>query len=180
MLSQLPVAPLDVLRQRRSAKWRSFDPDVLPLPVAEHDFELAPPVAEALRAAVERSDTGYAMAVPAVGEALAGFAARRWAWELDPAAVRPVTDVGVGAVELLRVLTRPGDAVVVSPPVYPPFFTWVPEARARVVEVPLARPDAGWRLTCLRSGAPSPSSGRPPTCCAARTTPSAGCTPPRS
>jgi cysteine-S-conjugate beta-lyase len=146
VLSELPVAPLDVLRQRRSAKWRSFDPDVLPLPVAEHDFDLAPPVAEALRTAVERSDTGYAMAVPAVGEALAGFAARRWGWEIEPAAVRPVADVGVGAVELLRVLTRPGDAVAVSPPVYPPFFSWVPEAGARTVEVPLARTDAGWRL----------------------------------
>ena len=145
-MDQLPVAPLEVLRGRRSAKWCSFDPDVLPLPVAEHDFDLAPPVAEALRGAVERSDTGYAMAVPAVGEALRGFAARRWGWELDPAAVRPVADVGVGAVELLRVLTRPGDAVVISPPVYPPFFSWVPEAGARVLEVPLAGTDAGWRL----------------------------------
>ena len=145
-MEELPVPPLEVLRQRRSAKWRSFEPDVLPLPVAEHDFDLAPAVAEALRAAVERADTGYAMAVPAVGEALAGFAVRRWGWELDPAAVRPVADVGVGAVELLRVLTRPGDAVVVSPPVYPPFFTWVPEAGARLLEVPLARTDAGWRL----------------------------------
>jgi cystathionine beta-lyase len=145
-MDELTVAPLEVLRARRSAKWRSFDADVLPLPVAEHDFDLAPPVAEALRTAVERSDTGYAMAVPAVGEALAGFAARRWGWELDPAAVRPVADVGVGAVELLRVLTRPGAAVVVSPPVYPPFSTWVPEAGARLLEVPLARTGAGWRL----------------------------------
>jgi cysteine-S-conjugate beta-lyase len=145
-MDQLPVPPLDVLRERRSAKWRTFDADVLPLPVAEHDFELAPPVAEALRTAVERSDTGYAMAVPAVGEALAGFAAARWNWELDPVRVSPVADVGVGAVELLRVLTRPGDRVALSPPVYPPFFRWVPEAGATVVEVPLASTDDGWRL----------------------------------
>src|SRR5919112_2674505 len=145
-MDELPVPPLDVLRERRSAKWRTFDADVLPLPVAEYDFELAPPVAEALRTAVERSDTGYAMAVPAVGEALAGFAAERWHWALDPVQVFPVADVGVGAVELLRVLTRPGDRVVVSPPVYPPFYRWVPEAGATVVEVPLASTDDGWRL----------------------------------
>jgi cystathionine beta-lyase len=54
--------------------------------------------------------------------------------------------VGVGVVELLRVLTRPGDAVVISPPIYPPFFDWVPEARARPLEVPLAHGPAGWRL----------------------------------
>jgi cystathionine beta-lyase len=145
-MEELTAPPLEELRERRSAKWRSFDADVLPLPVAEHDFPLAPPVAEALRTAVERSDTGYAMAVPAVGEALAGFAARRWGWAVDPLRVAPVADVGVGAVELLRVLTRPGDRVVVNPPVYAPFFRWIPEAGARVVEVPLAPTDDGYRL----------------------------------
>ncbi len=142
----LPVDPLDVLRQRRSAKWQTYPADVLPLTVAEMDFGLAPPVADVLREAVDRSDTGYARAVPDLGRAIAGFAARRWNWDLDPAAVTAVTDVGVGVVELLRILTRSGDAVVISPPVYPPFFDWVPEAGARLVEVPLAHGADGWRL----------------------------------
>ncbi len=143
---ELPVEPLDVLRQRRSSKWREYPADVLPLTVAEMDFALAAPVAAALHEAVERSDAGYAMARPDLGRSLAGFAASRWGWDLDPASVTAVTDVGVGVVELLRVLTRPGDAVVISPPVYPPFFDWVPEAGARVLEVPLACGAAGWRL----------------------------------
>lgn len=145
-LDELPVEPLEVLRSRRSAKWRSFPPDVLPLPVAEMDFALAPAVQEALRAAVERSDTGYAWSVPDLGEALSGFAARRWSWELDPAAVSPMPDVGVGVVELLRALTRPGERVVISPPVYPPFFSWVPEAGRELVEAPLRHGPDGWRL----------------------------------
>ena len=145
-MEELPVAPLDVLRERRSAKWRGFPADVLPLPVAETDFALAPAVAETLHAAVDRSDTGYALAAPQLGEALAGFAARHWAWEVDPAAVTAATDVGVAAVELLRVLTRPGERVVISPPVYPPFYRWVPEAGARLAEVPLRRTGDGWRL----------------------------------
>ena len=142
----LPVDPLEVLRQRRSAKWQTYPADVLPLTVAEMDFALADPVAEALREAVNRSDAGYAQAVPDLGKALADFAARRWNWDIDPMLVTAVTDVGVGVVELLRVLTRPGDAVVISPPVYPPFFDWVPEAGARPLEVPLAHTAAGWRL----------------------------------
>jgi cystathionine beta-lyase len=143
---ELPVDPLEVLRQRRSAKWQTYPADVLPLTVAEMDFALAAPIAEALREAVERSDAGYGMAGPDLGRALSGFAASRWNWDLDPASVTAVTDVGVGVVELLRVLTRPGDAVAISPPVYPPFFDWVPEAGARLLEVPLARDAAGWRL----------------------------------
>jgi cystathionine beta-lyase len=150
----LPVDPLEVLRRRRSAKWQAYPAgarwqaypaDVPPLTVAEMDFALAP-VAEALRQAVDRSDAGYALAVPDLGQALAGFAARRWNWDIDPMLVTAVTDVGVGVVELLRVLARPGDAVVISPPVYPPFFDWVPEAGTRLMEVPLARTATGWRL----------------------------------
>ena len=143
---ELPVRSLDVLRKRRSAKWQTYPADVLPLTVAEMDFDLAAPVADALHEAVERSDAGYAMPGPDLGRALAGFAAGRWDWEIDPMSVTAVTDVGVGVVELLRLLIRPGDAVVISPPVYPPFFDWVAEAGARLVEVPLAHDAAGWRL----------------------------------
>jgi cystathionine beta-lyase len=143
---ELPVDPLDLLRKRRSAKWQTYPADVLPLTVAEMDFALAAPVSEALHEAVERSDAGYAMAVPGLGRAVAGFAASRWSWDVDPMSVTAVLDVGVGVVELLRLLIRPGDAVVISPPVYPPFFDWVPEAGARLLEVPLAHDAAGWRL----------------------------------
>jgi cystathionine beta-lyase len=139
----LPVAPLAALRNRRSKKWRANPDDVLPLPVAEMDFDLAPPVQAALREAVDRSDTGYPAPEPVLGKALAGFAAERWGWEIDPSSVTTVADVGVGVVEVLRVLVRPGDPVVICPPVYPPFFGWVPEAGGRVHEVPLAD---GYRL----------------------------------
>jgi cystathionine beta-lyase len=46
--------------------------------------------------------------------------------------------VTAGIVEVLRVLTAPGDGVVICPPVYSPFFDAIPEAGRRVVEVPLA------------------------------------------
>lgn len=141
----LPVPPLDQLRQRRSAKWQAFGPDVLPLWVAELDFELAPAITATLAEAVRRSDTGYAWQIAEFGRALAGFAGERWGWQVDPTAVYPVSDVGVGVVELLRRLTRPENAVLISPPVYPPFFGWVTEVRARLVEVPLSHAD-GWRL----------------------------------
>jgi cystathionine beta-lyase len=131
------VDSLETLRKRRSAKWRTYPADVLPLAVAEMDCALAPPITAALRAAVDAADTGYSAAQPDLGEALAGFAARRWGWQLDPTAVTAVTDVGVGVLELLRMLTRPADAVVISPPVYPPFFDWPPEAGAQLREVPL-------------------------------------------
>jgi cysteine-S-conjugate beta-lyase len=143
----LPVDPLDVLRQRRSAKWRRYPDDVLPLPVAEMDFPLAPAIRDVLLDAVRRSDVGYAMPEPDLGRALSEFAAARWDWSVDPDSIRPATDVGVACVDMLRVLCRPGDAVVVNSPVYAPFFHWIEETGTRCLEAPLRQAsDGSWRL----------------------------------
>jgi cystathionine beta-lyase len=143
----LVVAPLAELRKRRSAKWRTYTAPIIPMTVAEMDFDLAEPIVDVLHEAVAASDVGYAMPTPALGDAVAGFAGDRWDWRVDPRQVTAVTDVGVGVVELLRARVRPGDTVVMSPPVYPPFFDWLSEAGAHRLEVPLARDKAGgWRL----------------------------------
>jgi cysteine-S-conjugate beta-lyase len=137
---------LGELRRRTSAKWRTYPPEVLPLPVAEMDFPIAPPVAEALHAAIGRSDLGYAGPGPGLAEALAGFAVRRWGWQVDPAQVTLAPEVGVAVVEVLRLLVRPGDRVVINPPVYDSFFPWLAEVGCRPVEVPLQQTGGGWAL----------------------------------
>ncbi|SCL23268.1 cystathione beta-lyase [Micromonospora rhizosphaerae] len=133
----LTLLTLDELRQRTSVKWRMHPPDVLPLWVAELDVPLAPPVADALRRAVDLGDTGYAYGT-AYAEALGNFAAQRWGWHdfrVDHTTVVP--DVMMGIVEVLRLVTDPGDAVVVCSPVYPPFYAFVSHAGRQVIEAPL-------------------------------------------
>ena len=128
---------LDRLRQRTSVKWRAEDPDVLPLWVAEMDVMQAPPIVEALREALELGDTGYAGGT-GYAEAYAAFAVQRWGFAgFDAARSAMVPDVMGGAVELLKLVTGTGDAVVVTPPVYPPFYAFVEHLGRRVVEVPL-------------------------------------------
>jgi cystathionine beta-lyase len=129
---------VDGLIARGSAKYSTYPPDVLPAWVAEMDFDLAPPVKAALRAAIDNDDAGYLGAShEGLLEAFAGFAARRLGWTVDVGQVRVCTDVMVGVEELLRVLTAPGDGVIVNPPVYPPYFADIAHAERRVVEVPL-------------------------------------------
>jgi cystathionine beta-lyase len=130
-------ADLETLRRRRSSKWATHPPDVLPVFVAETDVEPAPPTRAALTEAIELGDMGYAE--PAgLYEAFAGFAERRFGWAPDTARIRLMPDVMAAIVELLRVLTEPGDGVIVATPAYPPFFDGIPEAGRKVVEVPLA------------------------------------------
>lgn len=138
---------LSHLRKRTSMKWRAFPDDVLPLFVAESDFPLARPIAEVLHAAIDNSDTGYAPSTSELPEVFAAFAQSRWGWAVDPAQVWTTTDVGVAVVESLRRVTSPGDGVIITTPVYFPFFDLVEEAGARVVEVPLAGGlENGWSL----------------------------------
>ncbi|NUO46858.1 MAG: pyridoxal phosphate-dependent aminotransferase [Streptomyces sp.] len=128
---------LEQLRQRTSMKWRTHPEDVLPLWVAEMDVPLAPAVAEALQSAIELGDTGYPYGT-AYAEALASFAAERWGWDglrVERTAIVP--DVMLGIVEVLRLLTDPGDAVVVCSPVYPPFYAFVSHDARQVVEARL-------------------------------------------
>ena len=49
----------------------------------------------------------------------------------------PLNDVVDGLAELVRVLTEPGDGVIVNPPVYHPFFPLIEQAGRSVVDVPL-------------------------------------------
>lgn len=130
--------PLSVLRRRTSLKWATHPDDVLPMFVAEMDFPLAPAITTALYDAVEIGDTGYVgpRDTRAV-EAFASYAADAWGWSPSPRRMRTTTDVGVVIVESLRGLIAPGDGVIVTPPIYPPFFGFVPEAGGTVVEVPL-------------------------------------------
>jgi len=55
-------------------------------------------------------------------------------------------EVGVAVVEVLRLLVRPGDRVVINPPVYDSFFPWLAEVGCQLAEVPLAQTADGWAL----------------------------------
>lgn len=143
---QVKALSLAELRERSSEKWREYPADVLPLFVAETDFPLAPAITAALQRAVELGDTGYVASRTPLAASFAAFASRRYGWEPDPARMRSTADVSMGIVEILRRVTQPGERVVVTPPVYPPFYDLVEEAGAEVERVPLRDTGTRWEL----------------------------------
>jgi cystathionine beta-lyase len=148
-MGQVMTAPIEQIRSERSSiKWTRFPADVLPLFVAEMDYEIAEPVIEELVRRVRASDVGYLDGPGPLAPAFARFARDRWAWDVDATRVHIATDVSVGIVETLRLAVPRGSRVVVTPPVYPPFFELVEEAGAVVEEVPLLL-DAGRALLDL-------------------------------
>lgn len=135
----LEVLTLEQLQLRTSMKWRAHPADVLPLWVAEMDVNLAPTIAEALRRAIDSGDTGYPCGT-ALAETVSEFAAQHWQWhDLEVGRTTLVPDVMLGIVEVLRLVTERGDAVIVNPPVYAPFYAFVAHDGRRVIEAPLAQ-----------------------------------------
>jgi cystathionine beta-lyase len=111
---------LAALRERTSAKWTAYPPDVIPAWVAEMDVRLAPEVRSALGAALDLGDTGYPTA-PTYTSAFVDFAHRHWGWAVAPELTRLAPDVMMGILLLLLKVTDEGDSVVINDPVYPPF-----------------------------------------------------------
>lgn len=129
------------LLTHHSEKWRGFDRDVLPLPVAEMDFPIAEPIRRVLQDMVAQSDLGYLGSVPELAAGFARFAAEQWSWNVDTSQVKIASDVGVAVVEVLRVVTKPGDTILINSPVYQNFYNWINETRLEKIDVPFTRVD---------------------------------------
>lgn len=131
------MTELSELRKRHSSKWRRYADDVLPMHVAEMDFQIADAVRERIVTMATNSDLGYLGPVPELPEAFAGFAKERWGWIVDTKQFKLVTDVGVGVVEFLRGNGASGSKVIINSPVYHGFWHWLEELDIEIVDVPL-------------------------------------------
>jgi cystathionine beta-lyase len=114
--------------------------------VAEMDYEIAESIKQLLIEKIHNSDIGYTGPVPEVAEGFVKFASERWNWTVDPNQIKLATDVGVSAVEIMRILGKPGEKVVVNTPVYYNFFTWVQEVDVEIQDVPLIADVETWTL----------------------------------
>ncbi len=131
------------LRGRRTSKWASFGPDVLPAFVAEMDFDIAPPVQAAIERIVSAKDYGYYHAPGGKGSphplALA-FATRmqsRYGWSPDAGLARPVTDLVQGLYAAVTAFSEAGQGIVIQSPIYPPIRNAVLETERRIVTLPM-------------------------------------------
>lgn len=146
-MSLLDAPPTESLRRARtSVKWTRFPDDVLPLTVAEMDYAVAASVETAIVDRVRAGDLGYIDGPGELPRVFAEFARERWGWTPDVTTTAVATDVSVGIVEAFRVGIPEGSDVVITPPVYPPFYELIDEARCHAVEVPLVDAVEGWTI----------------------------------
>ncbi len=134
------------LDRPHSRKW-SLHPGHIGAWVAEMDFGVAPPIAEALQRAVVDENLGYLSPPVAaeLGEATADWMQNEYGWAVDPERVHPVSDVMAALGVAMREYVPEGSPVIVPTPAYMPFLTYLPGIGHPVIEVPGIEVDGRWQ-----------------------------------
>jgi cysteine-S-conjugate beta-lyase len=106
-----------------SVKWNLFEPDVLPLWVADMDFISPEPVIRALRERVEHGVFGYPRDPIELRSVIQEHLHRRYNWEIETDSIMLLSGVVMGINLTCHALASPGQAALVQTPVYGPFLT---------------------------------------------------------
>lgn len=110
---------------------------MLPMWVADMDFQAPPAVLERMRRAVDHGIFGYTAVPPEVWDTVAQWTERRYGWNVEPRWMSYTAGVITGLNIAIQTFTRPGEKIVIQPPVYPPFSNSVLSNGRRLVNNPL-------------------------------------------
>ena len=107
-----------------SYKWDSApEADIIPLWVADMDFETFPAITEALQRRVAHGIFGYTRVPEAYYEAVCRWFDKRHGWHIAPEHIIYTSGVVPAVSAVIKALTLPGDQVIVQGPVYNCFFS---------------------------------------------------------
>jgi len=126
-----------------SSKWRKVPGGVIPLWLADMDFTCPPEVIQALHERVDHGIFGYGMPLPEVYEAVVDFVYEAHGWKIEPEWVVFVPGVVTGFNLAVEATCRPGDAMLVQPPVYPPILCAPADRRLAARWAPLVDNGSG-------------------------------------
>lgn len=106
--------------------------DLIPLWVADMDFETPPFIIEALRRRLEHPVLGYTFAPDSYWQAVIDWIGSHHGWRIRREWMTFIPGVVKGIGMAVNALTAPDDRIVIQPPVYHPFRR-VPELNGREV-----------------------------------------------
>lgn len=128
------------VRRRGTAcvKWDENEEDgIIPMWVADMDFQTAPAIVEALRRRVEHGVFGYNIVPDSYYEAVQSWFRRRHGWEIERDWIQYTTGVVPALSVIVKAFTEPGDRVILQTPVYNCFFSSVRNNGCEVAGSPL-------------------------------------------
>lgn len=134
-----------------STKWDALirdygNPDLIPLWVADMDFEPLPQLNEELRNRTINSTYGYTFAGEGYYESIIGWNSRRHGFEIAREEIINVPGVVCALSFVISALTEKGDKILINTPVYPPFFDVIEKSDRKLICSPLVASDSGYTI----------------------------------
>ncbi len=130
----------DQLVERRGtdcAKWDEAAEGVLPLWVADMDFQTAPCIIEALRRRVEHGVFGYTRVPETFYQRICWWNAHRHGWDIQREWIQYTSGVVPAISAIIKGLCQPGAGVLTFTPAYNCFFSSIRNNKCRLVDFPL-------------------------------------------
>lgn len=128
-----------------SVKW-DIHPDVIPLWVADMDFQVLPELKEALSKRVDEGIFGYTLVPESYYEAIINWFDRRHHWHIDCSWILYTSGVIPAMAAALKAFTLPGEKVLIQTPVYNCFFSSIANCGCEPVENELVREGNTYRI----------------------------------
>jgi len=114
-------------------------PDILPFWVADMDFPSPPEVLKAIAHRAEHPLFGYTKPDREYAELVARWYAERHGIELGPDSIVLAPGMMASIAAAIAAFTAKGEGIIVTPPVYQPFYSIIEDNDRVVIEAPLAR-----------------------------------------
>jgi cystathionine beta-lyase len=123
-------------------KWEQTEavfgvPGLLPLWVADMDFRGPEPVIEALKRRAESGVFGYTKRPASLHDAIVHWVGHRHNWTIEKEWICWSPGVIPALTACVNTFTKPGDRIIIQPPVYPPFFRTVRDHGRELILNPL-------------------------------------------
>lgn len=106
--------------------------DLIPLWVADMDFKTPDFIMEAIRKRCEHEILGYTFAGEEYYGSIVNWLKEKHGWSVDKSMIGFVPGIVPALAMCVNCFTKPGDKVIIQPPIYPPFFS-VPKLNGRIV-----------------------------------------------
>ena len=118
-------------------EWIFKTNDLIPLWVADMDFLTPDFIVNALKKRLEHEIYGYTFKPETYFQAIIGWMKRRHNWEIQKEWISSSPGVVAGLTLAIETFSKPGDEIIVQPPVYFPFFDCVKGTKRKLIENPL-------------------------------------------
>lgn len=134
-----------------SLKWKNLEKtygseDILPMWLADMDFKTSPEILESFREKINHGIFGYYKIDEEIFQSVINWMEKRHGLRVDRSSLVFVPGAVTGLKIALRAIVKPGDNIIIQPPIYPPFYSLGKGLDLEILENPLVKIDGSYTM----------------------------------